>query len=115
MEHKFACLPSPHVANLLSPRFNVYTVCSKLQTECSYNKKTATFDVRVNSGCAHNDQVLICYGPHSDWRLLLEYGFVVPIEEEDGVRCANANNDVMLSAGESGLWSWCSSIARKPM
>ncbi|RMC06119.1 hypothetical protein DUI87_15549 [Hirundo rustica rustica] len=47
-----------------------------LQVKAAFNEQTRSYEIRTNSRCEKYQEVFICYGPHDNQRLLLEYGFV---------------------------------------
>ncbi|KQK75381.1 hypothetical protein AAES_147538 [Amazona aestiva] len=47
-----------------------------LQVKAAFNEQTRSYEIRTNSQCKRYEEVFICYGPHDNQRLLLEYGFV---------------------------------------
>nr|XP_047927375.1 SET domain-containing protein 4 isoform X3 [Anser cygnoides] len=47
-----------------------------LQVKAAFNEQTRSYEIRTNSQCKKYEEVFICYGPHDNQRLLLEYGFV---------------------------------------
>lgn len=55
-----------------------------------YVAKTKTYDLQANGTVREECEVFVCYGPHSNARLLFEYGFVLR---------ENANTYVPLSTG----------------
>ena len=44
----------------------------------AFNEETRCYEIRTGSRWRPHEEVLICYGPHDNQRLLLEYGFVPP-------------------------------------
>ncbi|TRZ05284.1 hypothetical protein HGM15179_021823, partial [Zosterops borbonicus] len=44
--------------------------------KAAFNEQKRSYEIWTNSQCRKHQEVLICYGPHDNHRLLLEYGFV---------------------------------------
>ncbi|POI34462.1 hypothetical protein CIB84_001786, partial [Bambusicola thoracicus] len=47
-----------------------------LQVKAAFNEQSRNYEIQTNSQCKKYEEVFICYGPHDNQRLLLEYGFV---------------------------------------
>ncbi|XP_066517200.1 SET domain-containing protein 4 [Hoplias malabaricus] len=62
----------------LAPYLDLLNHCPSVQVVAGFNKQTQCYEIRSVQGCRMFDQVFICYGPHDNQRLLLEYGFVAP-------------------------------------
>lgn len=43
-----------------------------------FNQANRCYEIRTVQGCRKFHQAFICYGPHDNQRLLLDYGFVAP-------------------------------------
>lgn len=46
------------------------------KVKAAFNEETRCYEIRTASRCRQHEEVFICYGPHDNQRLLLEYGFV---------------------------------------
>ncbi|XP_038622224.1 SET domain-containing protein 4 [Tachyglossus aculeatus] len=60
----------------LAPYLDLLNHGSGAQVEAAFNQETRCYEIRTSSPCRKYEEVLICYGPHDNRRLLLEYGFV---------------------------------------
>ncbi|OCT93790.1 SET domain containing 4 L homeolog isoform X1 [Xenopus laevis] len=60
----------------LAPYLDLLNHSPEVQVEAEFSKDRRCYEIRTNSGCRKHDQAFICYGPHDNQRLLLEYGFV---------------------------------------
>lgn len=49
-----------------------------LQVEAGFSQATRCYEIRSRQGCRKFQQAFLCYGPHDNQKLLLEYGFVSP-------------------------------------
>lgn len=53
-----------------------YFFFHSLKVKAAFNEQKRRYEIWTNSQCRKHQEVLICYGPHDNHRLLLEYGFV---------------------------------------
>ncbi|NXJ61962.1 SETD4 protein, partial [Rostratula benghalensis] len=60
----------------LAPYLDLLNHSPNVQVEAAFNEQTRSYEIRTNSPCKKYEEVFICYGPHDNQRLLLEYGFV---------------------------------------
>ncbi|NXN29741.1 SETD4 protein, partial [Nycticryphes semicollaris] len=60
----------------LAPYLDLLNHSPNVQVEAAFNEQTRSYEIRTNSQCKKYEEVFICYGPHDNQRLLLEYGFV---------------------------------------
>eukprot|EP00061_Rhincodon_typus_P013707 g40243.t1 len=60
----------------------------------AFNQKTKHYEIRTVTKCRRYEQVFICYGPHDNQRLLLEYGFLTN---------SNPHNVVYVSKGQTAF------------
>ncbi|XP_074070130.1 SET domain-containing protein 4 isoform X2 [Macrotis lagotis] len=59
------------------PKAYTCLVCLDPQVvKAAFNEETHCYEIRTTSGCKKYEELFICYGPHDNHRLLLEYGFV---------------------------------------
>ncbi|XP_030636620.1 SET domain-containing protein 4 [Chanos chanos] len=79
MEHpRRECLSRDTDVYALAPYLDLLNHSPDVQVEAGFNKFTQCYEIRSIQGCPRFQQVFICYGPHDNQRLLLEYGFVAP-------------------------------------
>ncbi|XP_062866554.1 SET domain-containing protein 4 isoform X2 [Trichomycterus rosablanca] len=60
----------------LAPYLDLLNHCPEVQVEAGFNRLTRCYEIRSAQGCTKYQQAFICYGPHDNHQLLLEYGFV---------------------------------------
>ncbi|XP_047731753.1 SET domain-containing protein 4 isoform X4 [Prionailurus viverrinus] len=60
----------------LAPYLDLLNHSPRVQVEAAFNEETRCYEIRTASSCRKHEEVFICYGPHDNQRLLLEYGFV---------------------------------------
>lgn len=60
----------------LAPYLDLLNHSPNVQVKAAFNEQTRSYEIRTNSQCKKYQEVFICYGPHDNQRLLLEYGFV---------------------------------------
>ncbi|XP_074389805.1 SET domain-containing protein 4 isoform X4 [Zonotrichia albicollis] len=60
----------------LAPYLDLLNHSPNVQVKAGFNEQTRSYEIWTNSQCKKYQEVLICYGPHDNQRLLLEYGFV---------------------------------------
>ncbi|KAE8621513.1 hypothetical protein XENTR_v10004860 [Xenopus tropicalis] len=60
----------------MAPYLDLLNHSPAVQVEAAFNEERRCYEIRTNSGCRKHDQAFICYGPHDNQRLLLEYGFI---------------------------------------
>ncbi|XP_069058614.1 SET domain-containing protein 4 isoform X2 [Pleurodeles waltl] len=63
-------------AYALAPFLDLLNHSTKVQVEAAFNPESKCYEIRTRSSHRRYEQVFICYGPHDNQRLLLEYGFV---------------------------------------
>ncbi|XP_039770522.1 SET domain-containing protein 4 isoform X2 [Ornithorhynchus anatinus] len=77
MEHaQRDCFSAEADIYALAPYLDLLNHSPGAQVEAAFNKETRCYEIRTASRCRKYEEVLICYGPHDNRRLLLEYGFV---------------------------------------
>nr|XP_042115499.1 SET domain-containing protein 4 isoform X3 [Peromyscus maniculatus bairdii] len=70
------CLSAEADTCALAPYLDLLNHSPHVQVKAAFNEKTGCYEIRTASGCRKHQEVFICYGPHDNQRLLLEYGFV---------------------------------------
>ncbi|XP_060054654.1 SET domain-containing protein 4 isoform X2 [Erinaceus europaeus] len=60
----------------LAPYLDLLNHSPDVQVKAAFNEETRCYEIRAASSCRKYEEVFICYGPHDNHRLLLEYGFV---------------------------------------
>ncbi|XP_073928806.1 SET domain-containing protein 4 isoform X3 [Castor canadensis] len=70
------CLSAEPDTCALAPYLDLLNHSPHIQVKAAFNKETGCYEIRAASRCRKHEQVFICYGPHDNQRLLLEYGFV---------------------------------------
>ncbi|XP_062478275.1 SET domain-containing protein 4 isoform X2 [Pezoporus occidentalis] len=60
----------------LAPYLDLLNHSPNVQVKAAFNEQTRSYEIWTNSQCKRYEEVFICYGPHDNQRLLLEYGFV---------------------------------------
>uniref|UniRef100_A0A8D0L6Y6 SET domain containing 4 n=1 Tax=Sphenodon punctatus TaxID=8508 RepID=A0A8D0L6Y6_SPHPU len=60
----------------LAPFLDLLNHSPNVKVKASFNEKTRCYEILTVSPCRKYEEVFICYGPHDNQRLLLEYGFV---------------------------------------
>ncbi|XP_019061143.1 SET domain-containing protein 4 isoform X4 [Fukomys damarensis] len=71
-----ACLSSEPDTCALAPYLDLLNHSPNVQVKAAFNEETGCYEIRTASSCRKHAEVFICYGPHDNHRLLLEYGFV---------------------------------------
>ncbi|GCC36471.1 hypothetical protein chiPu_0014965 [Chiloscyllium punctatum] len=77
MEHKQSefLTQEPNVY-ALAPYLDLLNHSPSAQVTAAFNQKSKHYEIRTVTKCRRYEQVFICYGPHDNQRLLLEYGFL---------------------------------------
>ncbi|XP_053312824.1 SET domain-containing protein 4 [Spea bombifrons] len=70
------CFSAEQDVYALAPYLDLLNHSPNVQVEAAFNAKSRCYEIRTKVRCRKHDQVFICYGPHDNQRLLLEYGFV---------------------------------------
>ncbi|KAL6086467.1 hypothetical protein STEG23_002726, partial [Scotinomys teguina] len=89
------CLSAEPDTCALAPYLDLLNHSPHVQVKAAFNEKTCCYEIRTASRSRKHQEVFICYGPHDNQRLLLEYGFVpfcnphacVPVPGEMLVKC----------------------------
>lgn len=77
-----------------------------VQVTSGYNRDTKRYEIRTHDQYEKGEQVFICYGPHDNATLLLEYGFVVPYNPHDAVSFDDEAERVIAELRANGD-VWC--------
>ncbi|XP_036401715.1 SET domain-containing protein 4 [Megalops cyprinoides] len=101
MEHP----QSPHLSRerdvyALAPYLDLLNHCPEVQVEAGFSQVTRCYEIRSVQGCKKYQQAFICYGPHDNQRLLLEYGFVAPDNPHSVVYVDPGDLQVCLSGAD---------------
>ncbi|XP_067849365.1 SET domain-containing protein 4 isoform X2 [Heptranchias perlo] len=60
----------------LAPYLDLLNHSPAAQVTAAFNQKSKHYEISTVTKCRRYEQVFICYGPHDNQRLLLEYGFL---------------------------------------
>ncbi|MGH0133904.1 UNVERIFIED_CONTAM: hypothetical protein FKN15_067390 [Acipenser sinensis] len=60
----------------LAPYLDLLNHSPGVEVTAAFNEKSQCYEIRTGRDCRRYEQVFICYGPHDNQRLLLEYGFI---------------------------------------
>ncbi|MEE6467898.1 hypothetical protein FKM82_008102 [Ascaphus truei] len=71
-----ACFSAEQDIYALAPYLDLLNHSPRVQVDAAFSEKSRCYEIRTRGSCKKYDQVFICYGPHDNQRLLLEYGFV---------------------------------------
>lgn len=66
----------PGDCSALAPFLDLLNHSPHVQVHAAFNEDTRRYEISAARGCGRGEEVFICYGPHDNRRLLLEYGFV---------------------------------------
>ncbi|XP_049641745.1 SET domain-containing protein 4 [Suncus etruscus] len=69
------CSPEPDTS-ALAPFLDLLNHSPHVQVKAAFNEESRCYEIQLASDCRKHQEVFICYGPHDNRRLLLEYGFV---------------------------------------
>ncbi|KAB1283716.1 SET domain-containing protein 4 [Camelus dromedarius] len=70
------CLSAEPDTYALAPYLDLLNHSPRVQVKAAFNEETRCYEIRTATSCRKHEEVFICYGPHDNHRLLLEYGFV---------------------------------------
>eukprot|EP00117_Sycon_ciliatum_P036404 scpid69782/ scgid27411/ SET domain-containing protein 4 len=92
----------------LAPYLDFLNHSPGARVTAGYNSSTRRYEIVTQDRYRHGDEVFICYGPHDNQRLLLEYGFVL----DDNPHCSvmlGLLQLIPLAAGEHAFVAalWC--------
>lgn len=77
----------------LAPYLDLLNHSPGVQVKAGFNEETRCYEIRTGSGCRQHQEVFICYGPHDNHRLLLDYGFVPP---QNPHACVHVPQDILV-------------------
>ncbi|XP_034511626.1 SET domain-containing protein 4 isoform X7 [Ailuropoda melanoleuca] len=77
----------------LAPYLDLLNHSPRVQVKAAFNEETRCYEIRTASGCRKHEEVFICYGPHDNQQLLLEYGFV---SIQNPHACVYVSEDVLV-------------------
>ncbi|GAB1300444.1 SET domain-containing protein 4 [Apodemus speciosus] len=72
-----ACLSAEPDTCALAPFLDLLNHSPHVQVKAAFNEETRCYEIRTASRCRKHQEVFICYGPHDNQRLLLEYEMLV--------------------------------------
>ncbi|XP_036896506.1 SET domain-containing protein 4 isoform X4 [Sturnira hondurensis] len=87
------CLSAEPDTCALAPYLDLLNHSPTVQVNAAFNEETRCYELRTGSRWRPREEVLICYGPHDNQRLLLEYGFVPPRNPH---ACVHVTQDVLV-------------------
>ncbi|XP_064435157.1 SET domain-containing protein 4 isoform X4 [Mirounga angustirostris] len=87
------CLSAEPNTCALAPYLDLLNHSPHVQVKAAFNEETHCYEIRTASGCRKHEQVFICYGPHDNQRLLLEYGF---ISVQNPHACVHVSEDILV-------------------
>ncbi|NWU94516.1 SETD4 protein, partial [Upupa epops] len=77
----------------LAPYLDLLNHSPNVQVKAAFNEQTRRYEIWTNSHYKKYEEVFICYGPHDNQRLLLEYGFVAKDNPHSSVY---VSSDILL-------------------
>ncbi|XP_011363953.2 SET domain-containing protein 4 isoform X3 [Pteropus vampyrus] len=77
----------------LAPYLDLLNHSPGVQVKAAFNEETRCYEIRTGSSCRRHEEVFICYGPHDNQRLLLEYGFVAARNPH---ACVYVSQDILV-------------------
>uniref|UniRef100_A0A674KHJ2 SET domain-containing protein n=1 Tax=Terrapene triunguis TaxID=2587831 RepID=A0A674KHJ2_9SAUR len=80
----------------LAPYLDLLNHSPNVQVKAAFNEQTRCYEIRTESHCRRHEELFICYGPHDNQRLLLEYGFVAINNPQSGVYVSAAHAFYLL-------------------
>lgn len=67
----------------LAPFLDFLNHSDQAQIDARYNPDEGQYEIKTLTGCKRGQQVFICYGPHDNAKLWVEYGFYLPENAEN--------------------------------
>ncbi|XP_055272071.1 SET domain-containing protein 4 isoform X2 [Moschus berezovskii] len=87
------CLsPEPDTC-ALAPYLDLLNHSPDVQVKAAFNEETRCYEIRTATHCGKHKEVFICYGPHDNHRLLLDYGF---ISVRNPHACVYVSKDILV-------------------
>ncbi|XP_062982719.1 SET domain-containing protein 4 isoform X2 [Elgaria multicarinata webbii] len=77
----------------LAPYLDLLNHNPAAQVKAAFNEKTKCYEIKTLLRCEKYKEIFICYGPHDNQRLLLEYGFVAVCNPHSSV---HVGTDILL-------------------
>ncbi|XP_076975032.1 SET domain-containing protein 4 isoform X4 [Tamandua tetradactyla] len=77
----------------LAPFLDLLNHSPDVQVKAAFNEETRCYEIRTASRCRKHEEVFICYGPHDNQRLFLEYGFVAVCNPHS---CVYVSKDILV-------------------
>ncbi|XP_045140503.1 SET domain-containing protein 4 isoform X2 [Echinops telfairi] len=90
---RHGCLSTEPDTCALAPFLDLLNHSPDIQVKAAFNEETHCYEIRAASRCRKHEEVFICYGPHDNHRLLLEYGFVSPRNPH---ACVYVSRDILV-------------------
>ncbi|TSK17902.1 SET domain-containing protein 4 [Bagarius yarrelli] len=87
----------------LAPYLDLLNHRPDVQVHAGFNELSRHYEIRSVHGCKKFQQAFICYGPHDNQRLLLEYGFVASGNQHSAVYVDLGTLKLCLSETDSQL------------
>ncbi|XP_014417113.1 SET domain-containing protein 4 isoform X1 [Camelus ferus] len=87
------CLSAEPDTYALAPYLDLLNHSPRVQVKAAFNEETRCYEIRTATSCRKHEEVFICYGPHDNHRLLLEYGFV-PVRNPHA--CVYVSEDTLV-------------------
>uniref|UniRef100_A0A8C3VVX9 SET domain-containing protein 4 n=1 Tax=Catagonus wagneri TaxID=51154 RepID=A0A8C3VVX9_9CETA len=77
----------------LAPYLDLLNHSPTVQVKAAFNEESRCYEIRTATSCRKYEEVFICYGPHDNHRLLLEYGFV---STHNPHACVYVSKDILV-------------------
>ncbi|XP_070568313.1 SET domain-containing protein 4-like [Ptychodera flava] len=69
----------------LAPLLDLLNHANSVEVQAAFNMTTKCYEIHTLTPCKKHSQVFIHYGPHDNVKLFLEYGFVLPKNDQNFV------------------------------
>ncbi|KAM6224510.1 SET domain-containing protein 4 isoform 2-T2 [Rhynchocyon petersi] len=90
---KRGCFSAEPDTCALAPYLDLLNHSPDVQVKAAFNEDTRCYEIRATSSYRKHEEVFICYGPHDNHRLLLEYGFV---STRNPHACVYVSRDILV-------------------